>query len=84
MHLSKRVTSKCMPSAQNSGLCKQTTVRQFLVFQHQYGICDHQDPSSEGKKDKKSLGTKTPHSPTDGSLIVAIWMGVSWTFTIQS
>jgi len=72
-----------MPSAQNSGLCKQTTVRQFLVLQHQYGICDHQDASSEGKRDKKSLGAKTPHSSTNSSLVVAIWMGMSWTFTIQ-
>jgi len=77
MHLSQCVTSKCMPSAQNSGLCKQTTVRQFLVLQHQYGICDHQDASSEGKRDKKSLGAKTPHSSTNSSLVVAIWMGMS-------
>jgi len=66
-----------MPSAQNSGLCKQTTVRQFLVLQRQYGICDHQDASSGGKRVKKSLGAKMPYSLTDGSLVVAIWMGVS-------
>jgi len=77
MHLSKCVTSKCLPSAQNSGLYKQTTVRQLLVLHHQYGICDQQDASLEGKKDRKSLGAMTPQSPTDGSLIVAIWMGIS-------
>jgi len=50
-----------MPSAQNSGLWKQTTVRQFLVLQHQYGICDHQDASSEGKRDKSHLVPR-PHT----------------------
>jgi hypothetical protein len=48
-------------------------VREFLVLPHQYGICDHQDASSGGQRDETLLGAKTPRSPTDCSLAVAIW-----------
>jgi hypothetical protein len=47
-------------------------VRQIPALLHQFGICDHQYFSSEGTK-YESLGATTPHSPTDGSLVAAIW-----------
>jgi len=43
-------------------------------FRHsriQFGICGHQDASSEGRS------AKTPHSPTDSSLVAAVGMEVS-------
>jgi len=35
---------------------------------HQFGICDHQDATAEGRKDE-SLGAKTPHTPQMAALL---------------
>jgi len=50
------------------GCANGTTVRQPFALMHQFGICDHQDATAEGRKDE-SFGAKTPHTPQTAALL---------------
>ena len=66
-----------------AGFVNRTTWRELTALLHSDWLLWPPRCFFRGPKRWKSHGTKTPHSPTDGSLVAAIWMGVSWTFTIK-
>jgi hypothetical protein len=83
MLLSQRVISECNLQHKILGLVNGNTLRQLIALLQQFGICGHQDAPAEDQKDEKSLGAKTPYSPTDGSLFAAICMGMSCSSPVQ-
>ena len=60
----------------NMGCANDTTVRQPFALMHQFGICDHQDATAEGRKDEVTW-CQDPTHPTDDSFVAPFWMGVS-------
>jgi len=70
------------PSAQNYGLCKWN-LWEFFCLSTSFWRLWSPHASSEGQKDEKSLPPKTPHSATGGSIVAAVWVGVSQASAIQ-
>jgi hypothetical protein len=50
-----------MPSAQNCGLCEQNHFERASGTPALFGICDHQDASSEGQKHESHMVPR-PHT----------------------
>jgi len=61
------------------GCANRTTWREPQALPHSVWHLWPPRCSLRGPKRWKSLGAKTPYSPTDSSLVAAIWMEVSWT-----
>jgi hypothetical protein len=56
------------------GFVKRTTVTQLLAILQQFGICDHQDASSEGQKDGH-LMIPRPHTALQTAAMLHVF---SW------
>jgi len=59
-----------------------TTVRQPFPLMHQFGVCDHQDATAEGRKDESHLVPR-PHTPHRRQLCCSILDG-SVTSTLRT
>ena len=55
------------------GFVNRATVRQHLALLHQFGICDHQESSSEGWKDESHLVPRPHNIQQKAALLQQFW-----------